>query len=542
MKKLLSVLLTFILVCSVIPVNADYNYNEEYPYTYDGYHTYLYAMHEAYEYGIVDLYDGQSLKDIPEDQSQWAAEMLLTAGKDFSVNEEEATKVRDEYNLSPLYYVFDKESLEKAVEFKFNLSVEEIQAKNPSGIMQKGNYWVVEIGRRGVRWPEAHFVIDNLTELSSNTVYAQWHYTDYHDNYKDRTDDFYAILKKGVVDGKTVMAYRYLGTTPPSDDILLEYSAPDISVVLDCKKLDFDQNPVLENNRTLVPLRAIFEALGATVSWNDDTKTVTAVKGDTEIKLTIGTYEMYKNNEKISLDVSPIIINGRTLVPVRAISEAFSCEVNWISETQTVEIISDSDANSKQKQILTDYLNNEFSKNEILTQSEPYMTIEYDTNLKLKHHTVKDYSFIDIDADGLHELIVSSRFPDEDYEKYCFSILDCDENGNVKHVLVKSGQESRLAYRYFIAEYDGKKYILETTGMGNSVSRTKIRNLYTYDGSQIIPGTKLYFDERYEPECYDEQIFTINGKDVGKEAVIDLMLSVDEDYTRLYTQLGYSQP
>ena len=530
MKKLLSVIMAFMLLFGVVPVNANYNYNDSYRYDYLGNFTYLHAMHEAYEYYITDWYDGYCEPDS-------ATEILIAAGNDFSVADSE--KIREKYNLSPFFCVFDKYSLERATKFKYNLSVEEIQAKNPSAIIQEDDYWFVEGNPRGVRFPEAHFVIDQFTELSPNAVYAQWHYNDYHDESKERTPDYYAILKKGVVDGKTVVAYPYLGTTPPSEDILTTYKAPDISVVLDCKKLNFDQNPVLENNRTLVPLRVIFESLGATVSWDDDTKTVTAIKGDTEIKLTIGAYEMYKNANKIDLDVPSMIINERTLVPVRAISEAFDCEVNWIDKTKTVEIISDIKANTAQKQVLTDYLNNEFSNNEILTQTQPYSTLEDDENLKPIRHTIKDYAFIDIDADGLHELIISSDFYDEEYDKHCFSILDCDRDGNVKHVLVKSGQLSRMAYEYSIAEYGGKIYILETSGMGNSVSRLKARNVYTYDGDKIIPITKLYLEEGYEPEFYDEQSFTVNGNEIGKEAVTKLMLCVEEDYVKVYELLGY---
>ena len=91
-------------------------------------------------------------------------------------------------------------------------------------------------------------------------------------------------------------------------------------------------------SRTMVPLRAIFEALGASVEWDDATKTVTSVKGDTTVKLTIGQASINVNGEDKALDVPAQIVDSRTLVPVRAIAESFGCEVAWDDATKTVTI------------------------------------------------------------------------------------------------------------------------------------------------------------------------------------------------------------
>ncbi len=111
-----------------------------------------------------------------------------------------------------------------------------------------------------------------------------------------------------------------------------------IRVFLNQKKINFDQPPVKENNRTLVPLRAIFEALGASVTWNEATQTVTAVKEDTTIRLTIGSNQLYKNNDIVILDVPAQTKNDRTLVPVRAISESFGITVDWDEKNQIVHL------------------------------------------------------------------------------------------------------------------------------------------------------------------------------------------------------------
>ncbi|MBR5518016.1 MAG: copper amine oxidase N-terminal domain-containing protein, partial [Clostridia bacterium] len=110
---------------------------------------------------------------------------------------------------------------------------------------------------------------------------------------------------------------------------------PGIKVLVNGVPVQFDQPPVLENGRTLVPLRAIFEALGANVGWDDATQTVTATKNGIQISLQIGSTQMYVNGNVKTLDVPAKLINSRTLVPVRAVSEAFGCKVDWINDTQT---------------------------------------------------------------------------------------------------------------------------------------------------------------------------------------------------------------
>lgn len=116
------------------------------------------------------------------------------------------------------------------------------------------------------------------------------------------------------------------------------YDEDSIKVILDQKKLNFDQPPVIHNGRTLVPLRAIFEAFGADVGWDQVTKTVTAIKDDIKIVLQIGNLEATVNDLPIKLDVPSKIVNGRTLVPVRFISESLGTIVAWDGETKTVTI------------------------------------------------------------------------------------------------------------------------------------------------------------------------------------------------------------
>lgn len=103
----------------------------------------------------------------------------------------------------------------------------------------------------------------------------------------------------------------------------------ELNVTVNGKTIMFDQPPIIENGRTLVPLRAIFEALDATVEWENATQTVTATKDGIVISVQIGNNIMTKNGTKIVLDVPAKLLNGRTLVPARAVAEAFGCNVDW---------------------------------------------------------------------------------------------------------------------------------------------------------------------------------------------------------------------
>jgi len=112
----------------------------------------------------------------------------------------------------------------------------------------------------------------------------------------------------------------------------------EIKVFVDGVRVSFDQHPVIVNDRTLVPLRAIFEALGAEVGWDHESMTASAEKDGTKISVTIGSEVLIRNGNETALDSPAIIVNSRTMVPARAISEAFGYSVEWNGETRTVDI------------------------------------------------------------------------------------------------------------------------------------------------------------------------------------------------------------
>ncbi len=126
----------------------------------------------------------------------------------------------------------------------------------------------------------------------------------------------------------------------------MKLNQDEITVVVNGQKVQFDVQPQIINSRTMVPLRAIFEALGATVEWNQAEQRVLAEKwyaptrGYVFAEFVIGRDYMRNSfgNGYYELDSPPIIMDGRTLIPARAAAEAFNYNVEWDGATRTVSI------------------------------------------------------------------------------------------------------------------------------------------------------------------------------------------------------------
>lgn len=99
-----------------------------------------------------------------------------------------------------------------------------------------------------------------------------------------------------------------------------------------------DVAPVIKEGRVLIPLRALAEATGAEVAWNQETKTITLTKDQKVIKIVIGDKFFEIDGTKVEIDVPAQIINNRTVVPVRFISENLNQQVNWDAENESVDI------------------------------------------------------------------------------------------------------------------------------------------------------------------------------------------------------------
>ncbi|HEV2439369.1 MAG TPA: copper amine oxidase N-terminal domain-containing protein [bacterium] len=116
--------------------------------------------------------------------------------------------------------------------------------------------------------------------------------------------------------------------------------APYVHVFVDGQPVGFDVPPQIQNGRVLVPLRGVFERLGATVAWDDRTQTVLAQRGATGVSLVIGQTQAMINGRPAAMDVPAMLVGGRTMVPLRFVSQALGATVNWDASTSTVTIAS----------------------------------------------------------------------------------------------------------------------------------------------------------------------------------------------------------
>lgn len=120
--------------------------------------------------------------------------------------------------------------------------------------------------------------------------------------------------------------------------LLLTSAAGALDLYVDTTKVETDTPPTIVDGRTLVPVRAIFEAIGATVTWDAAANTATGVRGDVIVSIQIDNTTAYVNGEPRTLDVPAQLINGRTMVPARFISESMGCDVTWDGNTGTAAV------------------------------------------------------------------------------------------------------------------------------------------------------------------------------------------------------------
>lgn len=111
-----------------------------------------------------------------------------------------------------------------------------------------------------------------------------------------------------------------------------------IKVVLNDEVLAFTTRPTTENDRTLVPMRFLFEQMGAEVEWEEETQTAVVTKGDDVISFSIDNSDASINGELKTMDVPARLINDKTMIPVRFLSEELGCNVEWDEESNTVII------------------------------------------------------------------------------------------------------------------------------------------------------------------------------------------------------------
>ncbi|MBQ2967071.1 MAG: copper amine oxidase N-terminal domain-containing protein [Clostridia bacterium] len=175
-----------------------------------------------------------------------------------------------------------------------------------------------------------------LELVDSSAHYARWSMliiTDDPDFSPIDTPEAFKYLKKNN--------YKDGMYEAPQKSSVPDADRPDseIAVKLNGEYMHFDVDPLLINDRTMVPFRAIFEALGCTVSWDDESQTATGYRNGTPIRLTIDDTQAQVKDKSVTLDQPATLVNSRTMVPLRFVSEALGASVDWNGNTNTVTIL-----------------------------------------------------------------------------------------------------------------------------------------------------------------------------------------------------------
>ncbi|KRF28119.1 stalk domain-containing protein [Paenibacillus sp. Soil787] len=154
-----------------------------------------------------------------------------------------------------------------------------------------------------------------------------------------QTDLPYGLeLRAGDVPEGSVIQIRVYNKSGKQTALRTFNLSSEVSVEIDGKEQKFEQAPAIVKGSTFTPLRAIFEAMGATVDYEAATRTVTAKKGSTTLRLTLDQKTVYVNGQAVQLDEPAQLVNGYTLAPARFVGETFGGKVAWDGSSRTVTI------------------------------------------------------------------------------------------------------------------------------------------------------------------------------------------------------------
>ena len=266
-----------------------------------------------------------------------------------------------------------------------------------------------------------------------------------------------------------------------------------IMLVLNGEKVNCDVPPRIVNDRTLIPVRALFEDMGAKVSWDESKKSVTINYDNTEIILKADSKVAYVNGNTKILDVAATIINSRTMIPVRFIAESFGCEVNWDEKTKTVSVTAD----VKNSTITTKFTINaayvteedEQTVIKIMGAGEANVSYMELSNLKRLVFDFKDTK-LDVETPSIvcdDDFLTSVRFGQFD-STTTRVVLDMKEN--VKYKLIHNANKENYVIKLQSDKYvpnTDEKIVFIDAGHGGSEVGT-IGTLYaSTDVSSLLP-------------------------------------------------------
>lgn len=166
------------------------------------------------------------------------------------------------------------------------------------------------------------------------------------DALKTEKDEYKTQMKAKIAEMQQIMREKYtleeLSELDEAAETLENLEGVEVipveNVLIGKGNAKFDTPPVIKHGRTLIPVRAVSEAMGATVEWNDEEKIATITKDEIVIKFNLAENKVYVGEAEVALDVPAEVMNNRTMVPLRFIAEQLGLNVEWDEELGTIEI------------------------------------------------------------------------------------------------------------------------------------------------------------------------------------------------------------
>ena len=248
------------------------------------------------------------------------------------------------------------------------------------------------------------------------------------------------------------------------------YAYERISVRMNDQAMAFDTEPIIVDDRTLVPLRAIAETLGGEVTWEPEWQVITIAFDTHSLYMKVGSTSYAIGEQSYQMDTAPIINEDRTMVPLRVISETFGCEVAWDEATRTVQLTKEG------VQVPAAYKAADYSEEELLWLARIVnvegLDIGYEAKLAIANvvlNRVKGDEYPDTVYDVIKDRAYAVQFPPAHRSSFDSLVPD---------------SQSLLAARDAL---EGVNNVEDCLYFNNSHFRSKADDLYT-----VIDGEYFY--------------------------------------------------
>lgn len=179
------------------------------------------------------------------------------------------------------------------------------------------DYW----GGNGKPYDELYYRL-NLERYRAYAVYSATYVSD----WKQSLTDTLVALNMTLDD---FFAGQYMSLMEPGTREIITADMQRIEILLDGYKLTLDITPEVTNQRTMVPIRAVAEALGADVEWVQDTQQIVMTRAGATVTMTLNSTTATIDDQTVEMDVAPYATDGRTLIPARYVAEFFGQKVDW---------------------------------------------------------------------------------------------------------------------------------------------------------------------------------------------------------------------